>query len=226
MRERVTTTDAPAPAATSDAPLSLAAFSATVDRWQAALSAFLQGLLGDAEQARDLTQDSFHDAWRATQALAPPWNSAHDDDERRRWLFHAAYCRAISHLRRRKVIRWVSLDWAGVALREDDGLAGGAAPDEIAAAGSFEQRVVEAEALRAALARLRPDDAACLLLRVAQGFSAAEVAAMLGITTEAVAQRLSRARRRLRAIFLAQNPPEGDANANGSRSGGRSDGDE
>ncbi|MGH2503137.1 MAG: RNA polymerase sigma factor, partial [Ktedonobacterales bacterium] len=220
MRERVTTTAAPAiaaPAASSDAPLSLAAFSATVDRWQAALSAFLQGLLGDVEQARDLTQDSFHDAWRATQALAPPWSSAHDDDERRRWLFHTAYCRAISHLRRRKVIRWASLDWAGIALREDDGLAGGAAPDEIATAGSFEQRVVEAEALRAALARLRPDDVACLLLRVTQGFSAAEVAAMLGITIDAVAQRLSRARRRLRAIYLAQNPPEGDANANGSR---------
>ncbi|HEY8325817.1 MAG TPA: sigma-70 family RNA polymerase sigma factor [Ktedonobacterales bacterium] len=231
MRERVTTTDAPAtaaPAATSDAPLSLAAFSATVDRWQAALSAFLHGLLGDAEQARDLTQDSFHDAWRATQALAPPWSSAHDDDERRRWLFHAAYCRAISHLRRRKVIHWASLDWAGIALREDDGFDGAAAPDEIATAGSFEQRVVEAEALRAALARLRPDDAACLLLRVAQGFSAAEVAAMLGITTDAVAQRLSRARRRLRAIYLAQNPPDGSDNASGSGSWsrGRSDGDE
>jgi DNA-directed RNA polymerase specialized sigma24 family protein len=126
------------------------------------------------------------------------------------------------------VIHWASLDWAGIALREDDGFDGAAAPDEIATAGSFEQRVVEVEALRAALARLRPDDAACLLLRVAQGFSAAEVAAMLGITTDAVAQRLSRARRRLRAIYLAQNPPDGSDNASGSGSWsrGRSDGDE
>lgn len=218
MRERATSTDAPGSAAPAAvAPLSLAAFSAVVDQWQAALFGFLQGMLGDAEQARDLTQDTFHDAWRATQALAPPWSGAHDDDERRRWLFHAAYCRAISHLRRRKVIRWASLDWAGVALREDDGLA--PSFDDAGAltvAGSFEQRVVEAEALRAALARLRPDDAACLLLRVAQGFSASEVAATLGITTDAVAQRLSRARRRLRAVYLAQNPPD-DAGADAGR---------
>jgi len=210
MRERATSTDAPGSAApAAPAPLSLAAFSAVVDQWQAALFGFLQGMLGDAEQARDLTQDTFHNAWRATQALAPPWSSAYDDDERRRWLFHAAYCRAISHMRRRKVIRWASLDWAGVALREDDGF--DTSFDDVGAltvAGSFEQRVVEAEALRAALARLRPDDAACLLLRVTHGFSAAEVAAMLGITTDAVGQRLSRARRRLRAVYLAQNPPD------------------
>ena len=240
MRERVVD-DAMDSDAAQTTPLSLAAFSATVDQRQAALFAFLRGMRGEAEQARDLTQDTFHDAWRATQALTPPWTSAHDDDERRRWLFHTAYCRAISHLRRRKVIRWASLEWAGVAWREEIGptdadasadhlIAGASAAD----AGSFEQRVVEAEALRAALARLRPDDAACLLLRVAHGFSAAEVAATLGITTDAVAQRLSRARKRLRAIYLAQNPPDDDSQStrtlgrDSGRDSGRerSDGDE
>jgi len=220
MRERLT--EATDDAAALTVPLSLAAFSATVDQWQAALFAFLHGLLGDAEQARDLTQDTFHDAWRATQATSPPWTAAHDADERRRWLFHTAYCRAISQLRRRQVIRWDSLDWAGIATHD-------AATNGVAAAlamraddaDSFEQRVAEADALRAALARLNPDDVACLLLRVVQGFSAAEVAAMLGTTTEAVAQRLSRARRRLRAVYLAQNPPD-----EAGRGGERSDGDE
>lgn len=239
MRERLTDArdDVAATLTNSSAPLSLAAFSATVDQWQAALFAFLHGLLSDAEQARDLTQDTFSDAWRATQAITPPWTTAHDADERRRWLFHTAYCRAISQLRRRKVIRWASLDWAGAALRDADasGAADLTALSTRGAADSFEQRVAEADALRAALARLSPDDAACLLLRVAQGFSAAEVAAVLGVTTEAVAQRLSRARRRLRAIYLAQNPPDdtvgdetgGHPHSAGERAGAeRSDGDE
>lgn len=197
------------PAAPMTALLSLAAFTATVDERQAALHAFLRGLLGDAEQARDLTQDTFHAAWRATQAGDPPWTAAHDAEERRRWLFQAAYHRAISQLRRRKVIHWTSLDVAGAAE--------GVGPAAILAdsGARFEQRIAEAEALRAALARLAPDDAACLLLRVAQGFSAAEAAAILGVTTDAVAQRLSRARRRLRAVYLQQNPPDE-----------RSDGDE
>lgn len=201
----------------TSAPLSLAAFTATVDERQAALYAFLRGLVGDAEQARDLTQDTFHDAWRATQACAAPWTTAHDGEERRRWLFQAAYHRAISQLRRRKVIHWTSLDGSD-ETQTPAALAG------MADSGArFEQRIVEAAALRAALARLAPDDAACLLLRVAQGFSAAETASILGVTSDAVAQRLSRARRRLRAIYLQQNPPEETGAMARSE---RSDGDE
>jgi len=220
MRERSHGNPAPATAT----PLSLTTFTATVDERQVALYAFLHGLLGDAEQARDLTQDTFHDAWRATQAGASPWTNAHDAEERRRWLFRTAYYRAISQLRRRKIIRWASLDWADTrgddadapALTSLAGVADRGAP--------FEQRIVEADALKAALARLHPDDAACLLLRVAQGFSAAETAEILGTSANAVAQRLGRARRRLRAIYLQQNPL--DETPRGAAAGERSDGDE
>ncbi|HEX8995834.1 MAG TPA: sigma factor, partial [Ktedonobacterales bacterium] len=104
-----------------DMSLTLAAFTATVDQRQAPLYAFLRGLLGDAEQARDLTQDAFQDAWRATQSVSPPWTAAHDDDERRRWLFRAAYHRALTQLRRRKIIRWASLDWPGSGERDASG---------------------------------------------------------------------------------------------------------
>lgn len=209
MRERAKREES----ATLAAPLTLSLFTATVDTQQAALYGFLRGMLGDSEAARDLTQDTFSDAWRATQASAAPWGSAHDGDERRRWLFSTAYRRAISLLRRRNIIRWASLD----------ANAGPSALDvvysSIETRMPFETRIVEAEALRAALARLTPDDAACLLLRVAQGFTGAETAAVLGISEEAAAQRLSRARRRLRAIYLQQNPPDGAAS-------GRSNGHE
>jgi DNA-directed RNA polymerase specialized sigma24 family protein len=185
MRERLT--EATDDAAALTVPLSLAAFSATVDQWQAALFAFLHGLLGDAEQARDLTQDTFHDAWRATQTISPPWTAAHDDDERRRWLFHTAYCRAISQLRRRQVIRWASLDWASLATH-DAATNGGAAARATCAsladdADSFEQRVAEADALRAALARLSPDDVACLLLLHYDGAHWTQVPAPLATPT-------------------------------------------
>jgi RNA polymerase sigma-70 factor (ECF subfamily) len=221
MRER-STGDPASPVA---APLSLAAFTALVDERQAALYAFLHGLLGDDEQARDLTQDTFHDAWLATQAGAAPWATTHDAEERHRWLFRTAYYRAISQLRRRTVIRWASLDRADPRGRDaaDDANAPTPLAGLVDRSAPFEQRVVEAEALRAALARLHPDDAACLLLRVAQGFSAAEAAEILGISANAVAQRLSRARRRLRAIYLQQNPPD---ETSGGTTGERSDGDE
>ncbi len=198
--------------------LSLAVFTATVEREQRPLYAFLRSMVSDAEQALDLTQDAFHDAWRATQRGDSPWTADDEDESRRRWLFHTAYWRAISQLRRRKIIHWLPLEWPRPA---QDGASGGAGPGEQErpdALAPFEERIVESDALRAALARLTPEDAAALLLRAVEGFSAAEAAAILRVSPAAMAQRISRARRRLRAIYLAQNPPEsGTACENGEK---------
>jgi DNA-directed RNA polymerase specialized sigma24 family protein len=45
-----------------------------------------------------------------------------------------------------------------------------------------------------------------LLLIVVQGFTAAEAAQIIGATPQAVAKRFARAKQRLRAAYLAQNP--------------------
>lgn len=175
----------------SPAILPLATFTSIVDRHQHALHTFLRGLTGDVEQARDLMQDTFQDAWSATRRGDAPFVASCVDDEVRRWLFQAAYHRAISALRRRRVIRWESLD-AYTALGGEPGMDAG-----------FENEIAESEALRAALARLAPPDRACLLLRVVQGFGSAEVGKIVGASAEVVAKRLSRAKQRLRAAYLA-----------------------
>ncbi|HEY7832417.1 MAG TPA: sigma-70 family RNA polymerase sigma factor [Ktedonobacterales bacterium] len=188
MRERDGSAGPPA--------FSLAAFSRVVEHHQQGLYAFLRGMVRHDEQARDLTQDTFSLAWRAAQAGTPPFTSAHAPDDIRRWLYHTAYCRGISALRRQKLIRWESLE----------GFAEGGLPIVLPdARASFEEQIAEGEALRAALARLAPQDAACLLLRVVQGFSAAEVAQIVGASAEVVTKRLSRAKQRLRAAYLAGN---------------------
>ena len=43
-----------------------------VNYYQGALYGFLYGLVGNGEQAHDLTQDTFHDAWLAARRAAPP----------------------------------------------------------------------------------------------------------------------------------------------------------
>jgi DNA-directed RNA polymerase specialized sigma24 family protein len=58
--------------------------------------------------------------------------------------------------------------------------------------------------MRNALEQLSAEDAACLLLIVVHGFTAAETGVILGASTSAVAKRLSRAKRRLLAIYLAK----------------------
>ena len=178
------------------------AFAQIVDRHQHALHTFLRGFIGHDEQARDLVQDTFHDAWRLTQKGSAPFVSPLDDDGVRRWLFHTAYCHAVSLLRRRHHVRWESLDAVTELL-----------PAEVDF--SFEDRIAETESLRAAMGQLSTDDVACLLLRVVQGFSAAEVGSIIGATTDVVHKRLSRAKQRLRAAYLAQTTPSKEQPAHG-----------
>ena len=179
------------PAASDGTSVALAQFTTMVEREHHALHVFLRGLVRDDDQAYDLMQDVFHDAWRAAQAGKAPLASR---DEMRRWLFQAAYHRAISALRRRRLIRWESLD----LLAEPAGASG---TEPVV----FEDQFAESEALRAALAQLAPQDAACILLRVVYGFSAAEVGNIVGAPAAVITKRLSRAKQRLRAVYLTQN---------------------
>jgi DNA-directed RNA polymerase specialized sigma24 family protein len=118
-------------------------------------------------------------------------------EEMRRWLFHAASCRAISLLRRRRLIRWVSL--TTLALEAEP----------MSTDLPFEDQLVESAAMQAALAKLAPKEKVCLLLQVVQGFTAAEVPQMLGESPQAIAKRLVRAKKRLQAVYLAQEDRNG-----------------
>ena len=173
--------------------LSFAEFTVLVERHQQELSGFLRGIVQHVEQARDLLQDTFVDAWREAQRGRPPLTPDAPAVEVRRWLFHAAYYRAISALRRRRLIRWESLEDLEATERE--------IPSSLV---PFEDQVAESAAMQAALADLPPKDVACLLLMVVQGFTAAQAAEMLGDSPQAVAKRLSRAKRRLLAAYLVQ----------------------
>ena len=181
----------------SSAPKLLApdAFTDLLNRYQWPLLSFLRGFISDNEHARDVVQDVFCDAWRATQRGAAPFDGAGAEDAIRRWLFNAAYWRAISALRRRRLIRWESLE----AVTEQQG--------EIPLLTlPFEDTVLEAEALRATFASLSSEEVALLLLSIIHGFTTAELAEITGISHEAAKKRLTRAKQRLRTSYFARNP--------------------
>lgn len=156
---------------------------------------FLCGLVHDPELARDLLQDTLIAAWNAAQQGAPPLVADGDEGGIRRWLYRVAYRRAVDVLRRRRLIHWESLH----DLLEREEL------PEDAIADSFEELVAENEAMERALAMLTPEDSACLLLMVVQGFTAQEAAHIIGSTAPAMGKRVGRAKRRLLAAYLAQD---------------------
>jgi RNA polymerase sigma-70 factor (ECF subfamily) len=126
-------------------------------------------------------------AWRAAKEGAPPFTANGDERSIRRWLYCVAYRRAISVQRHERVLSVESLDQERAAHRE-----------RLAAPGAFDERIAEREALTSALADLETADVACLLLNVAQGFTAREIATMLEISPDAAKKRLTRAKQRLR----------------------------
>jgi RNA polymerase sigma factor (sigma-70 family) len=185
------------------APLPTSAFAELLQTTQSAVHAFVRHLVGSSDDAHDVVQDVYVQAWRVARRGSPPFvcdTSAPDGLDRagmRRWVFHVAYRQAITLLRHRRLIPWESLDGADVELVA-------LAPIGQQAAEPFEDQIVEGAVLQAALARLKPDDAACLLLDIVHGFSTAEIAHILGIAPDAARKRLSRAMERLRAAYFEQ----------------------
>ncbi|MFI5273477.1 MAG: RNA polymerase sigma factor [Ktedonobacterales bacterium] len=172
-------------------------FARLVDQHQLRLHAYLAGLLGHTEQAFDLVQETFYDAWRAAQDGTPPLISGAAETEVRRWLFRAGSNNALTLLRRRRLIRWESLE----SLREPllDGH------------DAFDEQLAEHDALQSALDTLSPQDVACLLLRVVHGFSAAETGLILDTSADNVNNRLARAKQRLRAAYSHHAPHRREA---------------
>jgi RNA polymerase sigma-70 factor (ECF subfamily) len=173
-------------------PASTAVFAAVLERTQTPLCSFVRGMVGSAEQASDIVQDVFVDAWRTAQIAKAPFEEDGDELAIRRWLFHVAYCRAAAVWRHNRVLQFESLDVTP-------------APevDRFYESEPFEDRIAEGELLRKALAELGPQDAACLLLNVVQGFTAREIASILDISPLAAKKRLSRAKLRLRDAYFS-----------------------
>jgi len=196
----------------------VAQFEALLVSVRAPLFSFARSLLDDEQAAYDVAQETFVDAWRATLAGRHPFTADADPKARRRWLFNAAYCDAISLRRRSRLVVWRPLDDAPEIERalkgqhSTYGAFGGAGGGLVG--GAFDERLAERQALCEALGELKQEDAAAILLSVVHGFSAPEIAHILALNPDAVRKRLSRALGRLRAAYFAHtdgaNTPTSD----------------
>ena len=84
---------------------------------QTAILNYLYRLVGDADAAEDLTQETYVKAWRALERLELDEDA---EARRRAWLYRIAHNAALDHLRRKTRFRWLGLD----ALRGGSGETG------------------------------------------------------------------------------------------------------
>jgi len=159
------------------------AFRVLLERHEDRLFGLLYRMLGRREEARDLAQDIFLELWISPERYRPT-------AEFTTWLYRVALNRAISRLRRRKLLDILSLspsrDWPDPPASESD------RPDHRAEASDFQSR------LTAELARLPARQRAALHLRYIDSLSVQATAEALGVSLKSAESLIFRAKVTLR----------------------------
>ncbi|MGN6735422.1 MAG: RNA polymerase sigma factor [Candidatus Binatia bacterium] len=167
------------------------AFETLVCRHEKTIFNLVYRMLGDIEEAAEVSQEVFLSAFRATGQFRGDANFS-------TWLYriainHASTRRKTLNSRQRKVVPIESAD----SLHDPE-----PGPPEI-----LERQEIR-EKVQFALNQLEPDDAAVILLRDMQDVSYSEVAHVLQIPVGTVKSRLHRARQalksRLKSYFSAE----------------------
>ncbi len=201
----------------------VADFEAIFLRFQGPITNFIYHLIGNREQACDLTQDVFVKAYKALlggTVVQPGALSA--------WLYRIAANTTTDTLRRRRLISWLPMS----LFNEDRGIgagvlsdSGGTVSDSFSTnsedgtgegrgssisslyergaydGGRFENRVADREIVERIFKQLPPKYAICLWLYENDGLSCAQIAEVLNISASAVKMRLMRARERFITLY-------------------------
>lgn len=151
-----------------------------VERWERIVFAFLVRMLGSPEEAEDLCQETFIKLIGAAGRYEP-------EDKFRSWLFRIAGNLARGRLRRRRILRWLSLSEA-----QENIPAAGCDPLESLAGRETTDLV------RSAVSRLPERQRQALVLKQYHDLSYREIADAMGVTVSSVQMLLHRAMTALR----------------------------
>lgn len=163
------------------------AFEAIYTRYERRIYAFVYRLMGNADDAYDLTQETFIKAYTALPRTAPDLNLS-------AWLHRIASNACMDVLRRRKLIRW--LPWE--TFDTNPGLEPAADDDPV---GEYNQFETSGE-VQAVLDKLAPKHRMSLVLKEFQGMSCDEIGEVMGLSRSAVKSLLFRAREEFRQVYL------------------------
>jgi RNA polymerase sigma-70 factor, ECF subfamily len=171
-----------------------AAYRELIRRYERPLFSLVLRMVRDRQLAEDLSQETFIKALNAIGSYRPEYKFSS-------WIFKIANNAAIDHLRRRE-LDTLSLDGAPHA----------ATPEEIEATalqvgdkGETPLEELEARelgsAIERAIAQLRPEYRACILLRHVEGLAYEEIAQSLDLPLGTVKTYIHRARHELRDLL-------------------------
>jgi RNA polymerase sigma-70 factor, ECF subfamily len=171
-----------------------AAFEAIFQRYERQIYSFVFRMMGDADDAYDLTQDCFIKAYRNLEKTNGDLNVS-------AWLHRIASNSCLDVLRRRKRIRWLPWD----TDKHENLLQPHALDNPELCVVSSEVR----QDVQAILDQMTPRNKLALLLREFEGLSTEEIGEVMGLSRSAVKSVLFRARDEFRKLYIASNGEAG-----------------
>ena len=167
-------------------------FGTLYEKFSRPIHSYVYRLLGSLEDADDVTQEVFTRAYIS-------WNDLYDRDNLSPWLYRIATNLCVDQLRRRKRISW----WPLSRERREGGASDGREEDTsyLPPNNGGIPEVGEREHIQRALATMPRDYAVALVLSAAQGVPYQEIGAILGISPNAAATRISRAKRLFMEVY-------------------------
>ena len=144
-------------------------------------------MIGDADRAADIAQDTFIKAYRKLHTLT-------DASSTRAWIYRIATNTAIDDMRRRRnTVRMGGDDEPHVEQPD-----GGPGPETQVLSGLLDERISRA------LLRLKPNHRQCLILSDVEDMSAQQIGEVMEMTNGAVRVLLCRARAEMRRLLAAE----------------------
>lgn len=167
------------------------AFAALMEANQGRVYTLLLRMTGSPEDAMELSQETFLNAWRGLKSF-------HGDSAFSTWVYRLASNVCIDFLRREKRRRSISMT---VSLDGEEGRQADL-PDDRSGPQRLYERQETREMVRKALLELSREHRQILIMRELNGMSYAEIGAVLGLESGTVKSRIARARLALRKILV------------------------
>ena len=169
------------------------AFAQLLEAHQGKVYGLTLRLTGSPEDAAELTQETFFNAWRGLPHF-------HGESKFSTWLYRLATNATIDFLRREKRRRAMTAAPLGV---DDDDHPTLDIPDQgLSPQGELERKELR-QAIERGLEQLSDEHRQVLVMREFSGLSYGEIAQILNIEEGTVKSRIARARLALRKILLA-----------------------
>jgi RNA polymerase sigma-70 factor (ECF subfamily) len=166
------------------------AFGVLVSRYQGRLYNAVFRLVAHPEDAADIVQDAFLNAYQALHAFK-------GDAELFTWLYRIAFNAAISLKRKKRAT--ISLGGGGEGGIDPDD------PSEYVRPGASLERIEEEAQLQNAMNRLSPEHHQVLILKDIEGLKYEEIAVILEVPIGTIRSRLHRARLELRELLPSED---------------------